>query len=194
MDRHGEQRREAGTRRAAADRDLATSGERDATVEIVDYDPAWPDRFAAERDRLAPLLSGAEIHHIGSTAVPGLAAKPVIDLMALVADLDEPIEDLVERGGYAYPDAYNATLDRRRWLCRPSAALRTHHLHLVLDRPLLEHHLRFRDRLRADPSLAADYSALKRDLAARHREDREAYTAAKAAFVEQHSERKGTSL
>jgi GrpB-like predicted nucleotidyltransferase (UPF0157 family) len=167
--------------------DLAASGQRDAPIEIVDYDPAWPGRFDDELDRLAPLLPGAEVHHIGSTAVPGLAAKPVIDVMALVDDLDAPIRALVERGGYQYPAAYNATLDRRRWLCRPSAAHRTHHLHLVLDRDLLERHLRFRDRLRRDPDLRDEYAALKRKLAANNSEDRTTYTAAKSGFIKRHS-------
>lgn len=155
----------------------------DAPVEIAAYDPTWPSAFEAERARLAPLLHGAEIHHIGSTAVPGLAAKPVIDVMALVDDLDAPLAGLVEAGGYAYPEAYNAGLSGRRWLCRPSAAHRTHHLHLVDDRAELARHLGFRDRLRADPELAASYAALKRDLAARSGDDREAYTAAKGDFV-----------
>lgn len=132
---------------------------------------------------MAPLLPGAEIHHTGSTAVPGMTAKPVIDIIALVADLDEPIGRLVAQGGYQFPERYNATLIGRRWLCRPSAAHRTHHLHLVGDRGELERRLRFRDRLRADAEPAGEYAALKRRLAARHRGDREAYTEAKAAFI-----------
>ncbi len=79
----------------AAAADLARAGGRDATVEIVEHDQAWSARFVAERERLAPLLGGVEIHHIGSTAVPGLAAKPVIDLMVLVEDVDAPVDALV---------------------------------------------------------------------------------------------------
>jgi GrpB-like predicted nucleotidyltransferase (UPF0157 family) len=78
---------------------------------------------------------------------------------------------------------YYATLTGRRWLCRPSASQRTHHLHLVADERELTRHLRFRDALRADRDLAAQYAALKRDLARRMADDREAYTAAKTAFV-----------
>jgi len=134
-----------------------------------------------------PLLPEAEIHHFGSTAVPGLAAKPVIDIIALVGDLNEPIQALVERAGYQYPLAYNATLDRQRWLCRPSAEHRTHHLHLALDREVVDRRLRFRDLLREDDDLREQYAALKRDLAARNREDRTTYTAAKSSFIERHS-------
>jgi GrpB-like predicted nucleotidyltransferase (UPF0157 family) len=171
-------------RRSAAQEDLARTGLRAAPVEIVEYDPAWPAAYAAERERLAPLLGeGVELHHFGSTAVPGLAAKPVIDLIALVDDLEAPIAALVQRGGYQYPPAYNATLTHRRFLCYPTAAHRTHHLHLV-DRPVeLERRLRFRDRLRAERTLADEYVALKRALAVRYRDDREAYTEAKGEFI-----------
>lgn len=171
----------------AASADLAASGQRDAPIEIVAYDPAWPGRFDDEFARLAPLLPGAEIHHIGSTAVPDLAAKPVIDIMALVSDLDEPIQTLVEHAGYEYPPAYNRELNRCRWLCKPSASHRTHHLHLVIDRDFLDRRLRFRDRLRRDHALREAYAELKRDLAARNREDRATYGAAKSGFIKRHS-------
>jgi GrpB-like predicted nucleotidyltransferase (UPF0157 family) len=170
-------------RRDAAERDLARAGVRNARVEIVEYDSAWPAAYETERERLAPLLGGAEIHHIGSTAIPGLVAKPVIDMMALVCDLDAPIAALVDSGGYQYPPAFNATLTHRRFLCYPTASLRTHHLHLVDDRKELERRLRFRDRLRADPALADEYAVLKRALAERYRNDREAYTEAKTPFI-----------
>ena len=140
-------------------------------------------RFAAEAARLADVAPGVAWHHIGSTAVPGLAAKPIIDMMALVDDLDAPVRSLVDAGGYQYPEAYNATLVARRWLCRPSASQRTHHLHLVVDPEELARHLRFRDALRAHSELAEAYAALKRDLAGRMQTDREGYTAAKTAFI-----------
>ncbi|MGN6372234.1 MAG: GrpB family protein [Solirubrobacteraceae bacterium] len=181
---HG--RHTADQQRAAAE-DLTRAGGQDALVEIVEYDETWPAAFEAERTRLAPLLEGAEIHHFGSTAVPGLAAKPVVDMIALVNDLDALIPGLVERGGYQFPVAFNKTLPRRRFLCYPTAAHRTHHLHLVDDPDELTRRLRFRDRLRADPALAVEYATLKRDLAARYRDDREAYTDSKAPFVKRWS-------
>jgi GrpB-like predicted nucleotidyltransferase (UPF0157 family) len=175
-------------RRSAAAEDLAQAGGRNAEVEIVEYDPTWPAAYRAERVRLAPLLAnGAELHHFGSTAVLGLAAKPVIDMIALVDDLDAPIAALVRRGGYQYPPAFNATLAHRRFLCYPTAAYRTHHLHLVDEPRELERRLRFRDRLRADPVLAGEYVALKRALAERYSDDREAYTEAKSEFVKRHT-------
>jgi GrpB-like predicted nucleotidyltransferase (UPF0157 family) len=173
----------ADRRRAAAAEDLARAGGRDAPVEIVDYDPAWLAAFEAECERIEPLLAGAEIHHFGSTAVPGLAAKPVIDMIALVDDLDAPVAALTSSAGYQFPRAFNATLTHRRFLCYPSASVRTHHLHLVDEPGELTRRLRFRDRLRTDPVLAQEYEVLKRRLADRHRQDREAYTEAKGEFI-----------
>jgi GrpB-like predicted nucleotidyltransferase (UPF0157 family) len=163
--------------RSAALEDLALASGRNAPVEIIEYDPAWPAAYAAERERLAPLLpAGVQLHHFGSTAVSGLAAKPVIDMIALVDDLDAPIAALVQPGGYQYPAAFNATLTHRRFLCHPTVAYRTHHLHLVDEPGELERRLHFRDRLRTDPVLASEYATLKRALAERYRDDREAYT------------------
>jgi GrpB-like predicted nucleotidyltransferase (UPF0157 family) len=179
--------------RQAAARDLARAGGQDAPIEIVDYDAGWPARFESERERLLPLLPGAQIHHIGSTAVPGMPAKPVIDVMALVEDLDAPIAALVERGGYQYPEDFNATLSHRRWLCRPSAAHRTHHLHLVDERTELDRHLRFRDTMRADAALRDEYARLKRELACRFPDDREAYAEAKSAFIRRAETHSSTS-
>lgn len=159
------------------------SGHRDARIELVEYDASWPASFAAEVARLARILPTVTWHHIGSTAVPGLAAKPIIDMMAFVDDVDAPLPALIERAGYQYPQAYNVTLTARRWLCRPSASHRTHHLHLVAGSEELARHLRFRDALRADAQLAADYATLKRDLAERMPDDREGYTAAKTSFI-----------
>lgn len=167
---------------AAAKRDLAASGGQDAPLEISDYAEAWPRRFSEEAERLSDHVPGVRWHHIGSTAVPGLAAKPVIDMMAFVEDLDDKAAVIADRYDYQYPAAYNATLVGRRWLCKPSASFRTHHLHLVAAQQLLDRHLQFRDALRASGRLAASYEALKRELADRAH-DRESYTEAKGAFV-----------
>lgn len=190
IEREGwDQRMRSVARRAAAADDLARAGVKNAPVEIVAYDPAWPAMFESERKRLAPLLGGVEVHHFGSTAVPGLAAKPVIDMIALVPSLDAPIAALISKAGYQFPTAFNATLAHRRFFCYPSAVHRTHHLHLVDEREELARCLRFRDRLRADPVLAREYVELKRVLAGRHRDDREAYTDAKSEFVRRYDQR-----
>ncbi len=158
----------------------------EAPIEIVAADPAWPQRFEQERalleEAIGPWLTGG-IHHVGSTAVPGLPAKPVIDILAGVESLESsracfgPLEAL----DYQYAP-YRP--DEMHWFCKPSPAHRTHHLHLVpTGSPRYDAELRFRDALRKDGNLAREYAELKRELAARHREDREAYTDGKAPFV-----------
>jgi GrpB-like predicted nucleotidyltransferase (UPF0157 family) len=157
-------------------------------IEICDYDPTWPVRFAAEADRLAGALGGitaCAIEHFGSTAVPGLAAKPIIDIMLIVADgaawprLVAPIESL----GYAYW-AENPRTDRLFFVrgMPPFGSGRTHHVHVRAPRDCADE-LRFRDYLRRHREVAVAYEALKRALAARHACDREAYGAAKGEFV-----------
>ena len=162
--------------------ELVPLGAGDGPIEIVAYNPSWRDSFVAERDRLADVLPGVQVHHIGSTSVPGLAGKPVVDMIALVDDLETDVATLL-RAGYHLPSRFNADLVHRRFLCYPSDSFRTHHLHLVDEREDLERCLRFRDSLRADPRLATEYVALKRTLAARLREDRHAYTKAKSQFI-----------
>jgi GrpB-like predicted nucleotidyltransferase (UPF0157 family) len=155
-------------------------------IRLVTYDPAWPRRFAEERALLEvaldPWLDGP-IEHIGSTAVPGLTAKPVIDIMAGVRDLASSLDarDAVAPLGYLY---FPYRPDVMHWFCKPSPARRTHHLHLVpANSPLWAERIAFRDCLRSSAVTAAGYAALKTALAARYRLDREAYTDAKGDFI-----------
>lgn len=159
---------------------------REAPIEIFEYNPAWPDLFQVERDllqhHLAPWLV-SNIEHIGSTAVPGLAAKPIIDIMAPVANLESARPAIAAAGqlGYVY---YPYKPELMHWFCKPSAAHRTHHLHLVpFSSDLWRDRLTFRDVLRQNRQLAAEYEDLKRHLAEVHRHDREAYTEGKSEFV-----------
>jgi GrpB-like predicted nucleotidyltransferase (UPF0157 family) len=158
----------------------------DAPIEIVPADPHWLALFATERDAiaaaLAPWLVGPP-EHIGSTAVPGLPAKPVIDIMAPVASLDASRAAIAAAAAlhYAYAPYQAETM---HWFCKPSPQHRTHHLHLVpAGSALWRDRLAFRDALRRDPALRDAYAALKQALAARYRHDRDAYTAAKGPFV-----------
>lgn len=159
---------------------------REESIRLVAYDPTWPALFDEERAQLEPLLMpwlAGPIEHIGSTAVPGLTAKPVIDIMAAVGDLASslPARDAVARLGYIY---FPYRPDVMHWFCKPSPAQRTHHLHLVsLDTPLWSERLLFRDYLRRSPGAAAEYAQLKVALAKKHQYDREAYTEAKGDFV-----------
>jgi GrpB-like predicted nucleotidyltransferase (UPF0157 family)/GNAT superfamily N-acetyltransferase len=143
--------------------------------------------FLAERDLLAKMLEPwlvGRIEHVGSTAVPGLAAKPVIDIMAPVKDLESSRAALraLEAVGYCYAPYKSESM---HWLCKPGPELRTHHLHLVPlnTRPWIDS-LAFRDLLISDASVARDYAALKHRLAAAHRNDRERYTEEKGPFIE----------
>jgi GrpB-like predicted nucleotidyltransferase (UPF0157 family) len=159
----------------------------DAPVVIEPYSEEWPRRFADERgileEVLRPWLAGP-VEHIGSTAVPGLAAKPIIDIMAAVESLEASRPALARLAplGYLYAP-YRA--DAMHWLCKPSPEVRTHHLQLVpMGSPLWKDRIAFRDRLRSDPTLADAYASLKRDLARMYVDDRESYTDAKQPFVE----------
>lgn len=157
-------------------------------VRLHPYDPSWPDEFALERKRLDFLLPGVfrEIEHIGSTAVPGMPAKPIIDLLVGVESLG-PAKSLAEHicaSGYTTSTEFNETLVDRKWFMRWAEGHRTHHLHVVAqDGNAWREHLAFRDALRASLPLAARYAALKAQLAARHTTDREAYTDAKKEFI-----------
>jgi GrpB-like predicted nucleotidyltransferase (UPF0157 family) len=156
-------------------------------VHLAPHDPGWPSAFRAERDAIAGALGhrALAIEHIGSTAVPGLDAKPIIDVLVGLDDLggSDEVLDRLEAIGYSWwrddpsPD--------RRFLLRSADGVRRFHVHVVArGSEAWRRHLAFRDLLRGDADHAARYAALKRDLAGTHRADREAYTAAKAEFVE----------
>jgi GrpB-like predicted nucleotidyltransferase (UPF0157 family) len=138
-------------------------------IHIAPYDPAWPAMFEAEAATLRQLLGdrALRVEHVGSTSVPGLAAKPVIDIQVSVATL-EP------RGLYVFQKP-------TEWPC-------SHHVHLCVRGSRQERdHLAFRDYLRRHAAVAAEYLALKRDLALRHHgathESRERYSLAKSDFI-----------
>ncbi|MEM7155603.1 MAG: GrpB family protein [Myxococcota bacterium] len=156
-------------------------------VEVVEYDPAWPRRFARERDALQVSLASwlaGPIEHVGSTAVPGLCAKPVIDIMVPTRSLDDSrpaIAVLEAEHGYTY---WPYKADVMHWFCKPSDEVRTHHVHLIpVSSRLFRERLFFRGALLRDADLRRRYAALKQNLAARFAYDREAYTQAKGPFV-----------
>ena len=139
------------------------------TVRVVPYDLAWPSIFAAEADRLRHCFAAAElpliVEHTGSTAVPGLAAKPILDILAghqKGASVPAYIEVFKEAG---YVHRGEQEIPGREFFRRGNP--RAYHLHLTeIDSPFWRNHLTFRDRLRADNTLRDAYAALKRDLAA----------------------------
>jgi len=160
----------------------------DESIVVVSYDPEWPRRFEAERALLERVLApwlGGGIHHVGATSIPRLAAKPIIDMMAGVRDLDEARAafDPLREHSYIYTPHRPGIAHH---FSKPSARLSelTHGLHLTEPgSDLWRERLAFRDALRTDVALAAEYEALKLRLAREHRGDIAAYTAGKRAFV-----------
>lgn len=158
-------------------------------VRLAEYHPAWPARFRVEaevlRVALAPLAPRFE--HVGSTAVPGLAAQPIIDILLGVRTpmaVEEHTPRLANFGYRLLPSAYDPG-GRRRFLVRTVRGTRTHQVHVVEHLGEEWHRLLlFRDLLRRDAALAAEYAALKRSLAALYRGNRLAYASAKSEFVQ----------
>jgi len=155
------------------------------TVVIVDYDPAWPALFRELAERLRATLgeTALRIDHIGSTAVPGLAAKPIIDVQVSVASF-EPLDAIrapLEALGWVYRGD-NPDLAKRYF--REAPGTRRTHIHLRRAGSWAEQHaLLFRDYLRSHPEDAARYAAVKRALARQHGDDRHAYTEAKGNII-----------
>lgn len=153
-------------------------------IVVVEYDPGWPAEFARLRDRAQAALGevAVAIEHVGSTAVPGLATKPVIDMVVVASEAEVAAAiGCLERIGYA-PRGDLGVEGREAFDVPAGEPL--HHLYVSpATSAELQAQLRFRDRLLADPALAAEYAALKRALAIRFRDDRPAYTDAKTDFV-----------
>lgn len=153
-------------------------------VEVVPYDQAWAAAYQVEEARLWSALGDRvlAIHHIGSTAVPGLDAKPIIDIAVAVRQLEEAVACIAPlRGlGYALVD-YPQNTDRRFFR---KGKPRSHHLHIVeWDSLDLREKLAFRDALRADQELRQQYADVKSELSRRYRYDRASYSERKSAFV-----------
>lgn len=154
---------------------------------IEPYAARWPARFEAERAALRAVLpQGFVVEHVGSTAVPGLGAEPIIDLM-LGADSLRDIEaqiPVLEALGYEYRPEHEVQIPERRFFAKPRKRPRDFHLHaIVRGGAFWIGHLAFRDALRSNARLARQYEALKRRLASRCGDDRDAYTDAKGPFV-----------
>jgi GrpB-like predicted nucleotidyltransferase (UPF0157 family) len=165
-------------------------------VEIVPYDPSWPAAFVAERERIAVALGALalRIEHHGSTAVPGLAAKPIIDIQVSVSTLHpmEPYARALDRLGYVHvPHPDDAFCP---FFHRPAAWPHSRHVHVVQWEGVEERRtLAFRDYLREHPDAARGYEDLKRGIARRSSTEdfasRQAYADAKTAFVTRLTER-----
>jgi GrpB-like predicted nucleotidyltransferase (UPF0157 family) len=157
-------------------------------IVVVPYDDDWPAAFAEEHSRIASVapVEGALIEHIGSTSVPGLAAKPVIDILIGLPTLlmAEPWILALQRLDYEYVPQFETIMPERRYFRRIVDGIRRQQIHMVeWEQPFWIRHVAFREYLRAFPAVAAHYGRLKLDLAAQHRDDREAYMDGKDAFI-----------
>ncbi|MDE2860263.1 MAG: GrpB family protein [Chloroflexota bacterium] len=162
---------------------LGTAGEH---IEVVEYRADWPLVF--EREAAAILAACrpwiTEGHHIGSTSVPGLAAKPILDVLPVAAGPAKADEAVSRMAALGYRYRGENGIVGRFYFDRVVDGRTVMHVHMFpAGHPEVHRHLVFRDHLRANPDAAREYERLKRELAARYRDDRRAYTDAKAAFI-----------
>lgn len=160
------------------------------TVEIVDYDPRWAELYEKEKRRILEAVGDiiVEIEHIGSTAVLGLGAKPIIDIMATVKYLDDAKKCIrpLQKVSYKYQPQHESLIPERRFFNKGQPPKEQHyHLHLVEhSSDFWKRHILFRDYLRTHPEIAREYYELKKKLASKHGTDREGYTEAKTSFIQ----------
>lgn len=156
-------------------------------VRVVPYSAAWPALYAAEISRLSPVLASAGVRlaleHTGSTSVPGLGAKPIIDILAGIEREDDRGAAIAALTSAGYVHRGEQEIPGRDFFRRGNP--RQYHVHLTrVGSAFWRDHLAFRDWLRTHPDVAADYMALKTQLAERYPTDREAYIRGKTSFVE----------
>jgi GrpB-like predicted nucleotidyltransferase (UPF0157 family) len=171
-----------GSDRDAYLEEVLIGGREKRPIVLVEYDPSWPLRFEGERDRIAQALGalGVRIEHIGSTSVPGLAAKPVVDILVTVANLEDESAFLVplQQAGYELrvrEPGHRMLRTRERDV----------HIHIWTDsNPEVGRHMRFRERLRSSPEARDAYARLKRELATREWSDVNEYADAKGQLIE----------
>ncbi len=155
------------------------------SVVLADHNPRWAELYEEEaariREALGPVVLAME--HYGSTSIPGIKAKPIIDILVGVASLDDALNHIAAMSAIGYDYAADAGVPMHHIFGKGVA--RTHLVHFVeYDSYRWHEAVRFRDRLRAEPDEAAAYERLKTELAAMHPNDRAAYTEGKTTFVE----------
>ncbi len=162
---------------------LGTLGEH---IEVVEYSAEWPRVFAREAAAILakcrPLIT--DVHHIGSTSVPGLAAKPILDILPVAAGTAEALEAVSPMTALGYRYRGENGIAGRFYFDRVVEGRTVMHVHVFpAGHPEVRRHLVFRDHLRMNPDVAREYERMKRELAARYGDDRQTYTDSKAAFI-----------
>jgi GrpB-like predicted nucleotidyltransferase (UPF0157 family) len=158
----------------------------DPAVRIVDHDPQWPRCAREELERVADALGpiAVRLEHVGSTSVPGLGAKPIIDMQVSVIDIERQDDYVGPLGRLGYLFAPDPAFPDYHYFAKPHGRPRSHHLHVCrADSQQELRHLAVRDFLRAHPDEAARYEQLKRALVHEHPGDRLAYVAGKDGYM-----------
>ena len=157
-------------------------------VEVIPYDPAWAETFAREADEIAGVFGpeALAIHHIGSTSIPNLCAKPIVDVLVEVRDIERVDDFNAEMAGRGYQPKGEFGIPGRRFFIKGGDATRTHHVHVFqAGHPDVERHLNFRDYLIEHPAEARAYGRLKEELAQRFPEDIEGSMAGKDRLIKE---------
>lgn len=157
-------------------------------VEVVPYRVEWPAQYQSEANALRDVFGDQllSIHHFGSTAIPGISAKPIIDILVIVRDIDAvfPLVPTLEAMGYVFKGEYG--IPGRRFFYKGTEEVRSHHLHVYeINSPNILRHIAFRDYMRTHPSLASAYAKLKESLARQFPDDMERYIEGKNDFVKE---------
>jgi GrpB-like predicted nucleotidyltransferase (UPF0157 family) len=155
---------------------------------VLPYDPLWVESFNVEAKNLRSLFGAeiVEIHHIGSTSIPGMAAKPIVDVLPVVRDIHviDRFNPVMHESGYLPSGEYG--MPGRRYFVKGCINQRSHHIHIYQSgHGDIERHLAFRDYLRTHPNKAKEYEVLKINLVKKYSEDREAYINGKDGFIKE---------
>ncbi|MDC0535417.1 GrpB family protein [Francisellaceae bacterium] len=160
---------------------------KEAQIKLLEYDPNWTHLFNLEKERLYPVVKdylAGGIEHVGSTAIPGMLAKPTIDIMVGVKSLNDS-QSLISKLSVHCYCYYPYKTDVMHWFCKPSPLFRAYHLHLVpYQSQLWFERIKFRDYLIHNKESAQEYIHLKSELAIKYQDDREAYTQQKSSFIQ----------
>ena len=161
-------------------------------VEVVPYDPIWPALFRSEAGQLAAILGEevAAIHHVGSTAIAGMSAKPIVDILVEVHHIAKIDGLSSEMRNLGYKPKGEFGIPGRRFFFKDRDSVRTHHVHVFqIENPEIVRHLNFRDYMMAHPEEARSYSRLKEELAKKFSDDIEGYMDGKDKFIQEIDQR-----